>query len=148
MKQDPVKRSEFALAPSPTLAEPQSFTWFCVKTTPNHHFLSWFQFENGVSCKTCPTFTRVSWQSVSKSLAGVDSASSAPPASRPGGTYSLGCPREAQGLKNLAHVIMKRTENHPAYPSEIRSIRSSLCTWLLRKQNISGKQWVKKEVGW
>lgn len=80
IKQDPVKHSELSLAPSQTLAEPQSFTWFYVKTTLNHHFFSWFRFENGVSCKACPSFRWSSWQNMGKSLAHVDSTLTVPPA--------------------------------------------------------------------
>lgn len=112
VKQDPAKHSELCLASSQTLAEPQSFTWFWVKTTLNHHFFSWFRFENGVSCKARPSFKRVPWQSAGKPWANVASASSAlQPA---WSSLLLVLPSEGPGFEQSSSGIIKVTENHQA----------------------------------
>lgn len=69
LKWDPATHSESSLSSSQNLAQPQSFTWFWVKTTLNHlFFYSWFQFENEVSCKVCPSFRSVPLAELGHSL--------------------------------------------------------------------------------
>ena len=51
IKQDPTKHSELSLASSQNVAEPQSITWFWVKTTLNHHFFYGFDLKTGFHAK-------------------------------------------------------------------------------------------------
>ena len=116
IKQDPTKHSELSLASSQNVAEPQSITWFWVKTTLNHHFFLWFRFENRVSCKACPSFRRVPWQSTGKASASMDSVTLAASVSLRGGNFFSFCPSNiAQVLHSLNHMIIKMTENHKMY---------------------------------
>lgn len=84
-------------------------------TEPPFFFL-WFRFENGVSCKACPSFRRVPWQSTGKASAGMDSATLAASVSLRGGSFFSFCPlNTAQVLRNLNHMIIQMTENHKMY---------------------------------
>ena len=52
IKQDPTKHCELSLASSQNVAEPQSITWFWVKTTLNHHFFFYgFDLKTGFHAK-------------------------------------------------------------------------------------------------
>lgn len=76
LKWDPATHSESSLSSSQNLAQPQSFTWFWVKTTLNHlFFIHGFSLKMRFHAKSAPVSEVFPWQSLGTAWANVDSAS-------------------------------------------------------------------------
>lgn len=141
VKWDPATHSEPSLSSSQNLAEPQSFTWFWVKTTLNHLFsIHGFSLKMRFHAKSAP----VSEVLLGRAWAHLELMWTLlhqhPRSASMGGL--LGMPLKIQAWATLLMQCSTRLKQQP-WKQEAPLISPSLCSWIFQEQQQNGRQWTR-----
>lgn len=150
VKWDPATHSEPSLSSSQNLAEPQSFTWFWVKTTPNHLFfkIHGFSLKMRFHAKSAP----VSEVFLGRARAHLELMWTVLPRHLRSAS-NRGCPwvcLKAQGLSNLAYAMLSHGWKTSRMKKKTRGalISSGLCSWIFQPTATTKENKTKKIGRW